>query len=868
MKIREEKKISRKALDNLSSKLYRADRRRNLTAAAAVAMSAMLVVIVLSTVLTVSELMKRQLQMVLGNRAEGVYLAADYDWYEGLRDSGHFDDVRFSAGMGTWATDSSSGHANKLYYADKETADWTFNGLEEGRWPAAPDEIAVDRNFVKENGGDIRVGSRIAVTLKVSSAETKKDVAVTGICAANNVQNENRVYVSEDFFLANRSGNLISIYCRFEPGKYADRDLEGFLLDIRPDAVANAVVNPYAGNRPNTRTLVLIICLSVLVSVCAGLMVYTIYYISAVKNTAGYGQLKMLGITEKQIKQIVLRHAVCQYITGLPAGLIFGVVFAWALMPFAASFAGLQDAVPALRPEYFLCAAAVSLVVVLLGARKPIRMLAKVPPVHAALITEGGEKRIKRTHSVRFTPGSFAQKNIRRRAKKTVLVAVSAAVVMVLFVCTMTAVNSLNLDAFLQNFNQFADITVATEDVLDSNVDSSLRFLSNLEADYLPEGLEDRLVEVSNGMEMVSHYGLSMFAPLYGEEADKFCSIVLGNGYRKDAEGDDFGVQRALEYQNGEKSAIPSEYDYRFYEYGQMEGFEVYEGSMNREKFESGNYVLVVAQDGEGESLYHAGDTVSLYSKYPEDADEVVEHFKPDENGRYAYFDALPRKDYEVLAVVGDSYRRQMCSGDAHMSTALEFIFPMQEIEGMPKKPGLFMVTMDAPDADTLERVEQRVAECLEKEGGENTVSFRSRSTYRSFLEQFGMVLALIGNGLAVLVGVMFIVSFLNSCVSGIAERKEEFATLQAIGMTRKSLIMVLRWENLYTVIAAAVPGYLVGQFLGFAAVRALSGRINYLVWTPSIFPGILLAAAMCAFAMVYPNRRTDIGTVGPGEPL
>ena len=277
MKKRGERKVSGRALRNLSSKLYRADRRRNLTAVAAIAMSAMLVIVVLSTILTVSEIVRRQEQMVMGTQAEGMYLGVSYYWYECLRDSGHFDDVRLVYQMGTWETDDSAGNTNIIYYADEETAGWNFNGLEKGNWPFGMDEIAVDKNFVEANGGELRVGSHVQMTLKTASAETKKEVVVTGICAANDAQGENRVYVSEKFLMGDRSGNYMNAYCRFEPGKYTDKDLKGFLSNIQQDAVVIAFVNPNAGDRPGTGTLVLVVCLASLASVCAGLMVYTIY---------------------------------------------------------------------------------------------------------------------------------------------------------------------------------------------------------------------------------------------------------------------------------------------------------------------------------------------------------------------------------------------------------------------------------------------------------------------------------------------------------------------------------------------------------------------------------------------------------------
>lgn len=170
------------------------------------------------------------------------------------------------------------------------------------------------------------------------------------------------------------------------------------------------------------------------------------------------------------------------------------------------------------------------------------------------------------------------------------------------------------------------------------------------------------------------------------------------------------------------------------------------------------------------------------------------------------------------------------------------------------------MVTMDAPDTDTLARVEPEVRACLKRMGGEDVVSIRSRSTYKEGLDQFAMEISLIGNGLAVLVGVMALVNFLNSTVSGIAERKEEFSTLQAIGMMKGLLLKVLRLENLYTVLWAVVPGFLIGQLVSAAAIGKLSETIPYFQWNGTVLPGVALAVVIVALSMIYPNRKTDVG--------
>ena len=170
------------------------------------------------------------------------------------------------------------------------------------------------------------------------------------------------------------------------------------------------------------------------------------------------------------------------------------------------------------------------------------------------------------------------------------------------------------------------------------------------------------------------------------------------------------------------------------------------------------------------------------------------------------------------------------------------------------------MVTMDAPDTDTLARVEPEVRACLKRMGGDDIVSIRSRSTYKEGLDRFAVEIGLIGNGLAVLVGVMALVNFLNSTVSGIAERKEEFSTLQAIGMMKGLLLKVLRLENLYTVLWAVVPGFLIGQLISAVAIDKLSETIPYFRWNGTVLPGVALAVVIVALSMIYPNRKTDVG--------
>ena len=862
----QEQKVSKRMIKNIASKLYHADRRRNITAIVAIALSAMLVVVAFSTIISITTLTRRNQQMTFGSQAEGVYMyCPSVYWPELLRNSGYFDEVTYVVYMGTYETDMVQESGKYFLYTDEKTAGWNFNEVVEGRWPQRDGEIVVDERFVENHGGNVHVGDVIPIKLITAAQEVEQDAVVCGICTANDALDEARVYVSEEFFVKDYSGFRLETYCRFENGKYTGEDLENILNEVLSREYEArglsyqkweplTAINPAAGDKMSVGTMALLGGLITLTMICAGLMVYTIYYISTVKNVVQYGQLKLIGVTEKQIRSIVRRHALRQYVTGLPIGCLTGVIFGNVLMPVMASYSELSGKQTLmLKPEYFLYAAALSFIVVYIGTNKPMRILSQTPPVHTVGFTDSRKEKISRVHSVRFTPGRFARKNIRKRRKKTVLVVTSVSLVMLIFVTTMNIIHSLNVDALITHFNLFADIEIAADQVL--------RFMDTGgtgNVKEIPGELRAELEKVSESMETIYHYNLYAFSFLYDEDAEKYCEIVLDNvdyqeGLEEDSTVCDMLMPRAMAYREKGKPILVQQ-SYRFYEYDQISNFEVFEGEIDKEKYVSGEYVLAVAMDGYGNTCYHAGDVVRLYEEFPEGLDTTQ-----DENGRYISYDSLRTKEYTVMAVVSDTYQNQMAWGDKHTG-GFEYILPAQLMNSFWEQPELFMVTMNAPDADTLARVEAEVRACLERMGGDDIVSIRSKATYKEGIERLAAEIGLIGNGLAIMVGVMALVNFLNSTVSGIAERKEEFSTLQAIGMMKRLLIKILRLENLYTVLWAVIPGFLIGQLVSAAAINKASEILPYFKWNGTALPGVLLAVVIVAVSMIYPNRRTDVG--------
>lgn len=195
----QERKVSGRMIKNIASRMYRLDRRRNITAIVAIALSAMLVVLVFSTIMSITALTRRNQQMMFGSQAESVYMFANMYWFEQLRDSGYFDDISYALYMGYYETDIAEKSRNVILYTDEKTAAWNFKEVLDGRWPQRDGEIVVDERFVEEYGKEIHVGDTVPIKIKTKVQEVEQDAVVCGICTANEALDEARVYVSEEF---------------------------------------------------------------------------------------------------------------------------------------------------------------------------------------------------------------------------------------------------------------------------------------------------------------------------------------------------------------------------------------------------------------------------------------------------------------------------------------------------------------------------------------------------------------------------------------------------------------------------------------------------------------------------------------------
>lgn len=116
-----------------------------------------------------------------------------------------------------------------------------------------------------------------------------------------------------------------------------------------------------------------------------------------------------------------------------------------------------------------------------------------------------------------------------------------------------------------------------------------------------------------------------------------------------------------------------------------------------------------------------------------------------------------------------------------------------------------------------------------------------------------GMVTALLG--LAILIALLGIV---NTLALSVLERTRELGLLRAVGMSRRQVRRMIRWESVIIALIGGVLGLGVGLFFGWALVRALAdeGITEFAVPAGQLVVFLAVAGLAGIVAAIAPARR------------
>lgn len=652
----------------------------------------------------------------------------------------------------------------------------------EGTYPEGLYEAAVDRAYLKRLGLPVELGQQITVDWLDGTRET---FTVTGLTddantAASGVY---PLYVSKTYA---QTGSQLSQQCWNLAVRIQGAD------DMNAESFRNAIytlgadyglerrqcneLNSYVSSKTLSREeMLLFVVLGAGILFVSVLVIYNVFYISVVGRIRQFGQMRTLGATVKQIRRMVRREGKILCCIGAPVGLAIGGLVAYFICPKGWSWtnAGIVAAAVWIA-DYFT---------VLLSIRTPAKLASSVSPMEAFRASVGTvvgkQKETQRLHRC-LTPMRLAQMGFSRNKKAAVITILSLGISGILFMVGFTVLNSVSIEGYSrQGAMKFGEVVV---------------YLSSNAAEQNPGG----------------YTGLQMDNPLDQELEQRLMAI---DGVQSFWGVESLSMQftyRDISSTEGVRLLDREQWD-RIMQY--VQGTAVsYDDAVAR------NMVITV-DDGVAEEVYGlpfvAGDAIEMtwYSGSGEETNTETFTIGPLISKKlYRY-----EKDYDLAAEMNffampADLARSLMPADFNFRDTLAVKTDYEHLGNEPARQ-VAAVLEEYPTLryDTLE-----------------SNMLRDQTTYDVlFMMIMGMCLFVIGFSM---------MNMVNTLVTSVITRKQEFTMLRSVGMSRKQLSASIRDEGLIYSFFNVVIAAAVGTPLGYLVVFLLKQTgAHYCHWA---FPG------------------------------
>lgn len=850
----------------LSRRCMRKNRMRNVFALIAIALSGILFTAAFSLVGGAMQMAQENTMREVGGTFHAGIKAATMEQYEKTAADPLVKKSSFTIFIGI-ADNILDRQAEIRYTPEESTLPDLFITLEEGHLPREEREILVDTFTLEELGLPCALGEKVPLTFSFMGETVEEEFTLSGWYEGDHVAHASELFVSESYWLKLKGSLTDEDFVKWgethpedegtglTAGNFFFDNASGLEEKIRT-VIQNAGYEPgtelsygvnwaYMSSRMESVDpfTFLILASAVLVILLTGyLIIYNIFQISVISDIRFYGLLKTIGTTKGQIRCLVRRQAVRLSLIGIPVGLLIGYGVGKLALPFALSISDYQGMEIALRfdPWILVWGGGFTAFTVFLSSRKPGKIAGNVSPIEALRYTEAdgkrkkGRGRKKKKHAARFSAVSMAWASLGRNRRTTVVVIAAISFSIILLAVIMTAVGSFQIDQFMEQ-RIAGDFLIGNRNVTSTSHRSGD---IDMEPEYL--ALADRQAGIQSRTEMWVRF--QSFLQINDQAAEQLRKL--------DEEGklnrSPYAVDVLEERLAGERS-----FNGFFYGYSDalLSNLKVLEGTLDVERFQTGNYVLLGQFLGDGhlpsgDHVYHPGDRVTV-EYYTEDSTfrEVR-----DESGATVdmIYENLGEKEYEVMAVVEipDSMNLRRYSANS-----CDVVLPLAELEPEDANVHRFAVSYQVEE-EAQEAFEAAVKAYTDEH---TTMGYTTKESLRREFANMVTVIATIGISLAAVIALIGILNFVNAMITGILSRRREFAMLQSIGMTSTQLVKTLICEGISYIALSGVIGFLAGSLLSFLVLRALNNVLLFFEYHFQILPFVIMMPVFLVTAVLAP---------------
>ena len=766
------------------------------------------------------------MRQVGGSSMAGIKCGLPED-YEKIKNDTKVVNASYRITVGIAQNEELTDLQTEVNYATDENAVEMFCSPTTGTMPKEKMDIAMSTMVLDAMGIAHELGQTVRLILQIGRESAYYEFTLCGFWEGDPVSMAQECFVSREFadevaptpsVPSYENEDMYTGYWQIDFNFRNSFDIEGqtnALLERNGFDMKNTMVGinwAYSTSTVDPTSMLLLGGGLLLILLAGYLIIYNIFYINVVADIHSYGLLKTVGTTGKQLKRIVRSQAMFFCAIGIPLGLLIGTLLAKGLFPVIAGTLTMQESsyIFSVSPWIYVGAILFTVITVWISSSKPCRVAAKVSPVEAVSYTEHADKGKSHRKSRRITTFGMAWAGLGRNRKKIVVVVLSLSLSLLLVNGVCTIVRGFDADKYIAN-SIVGDFSIQ---------DSSVYNHTSMSVNYNGVSEEDRaFFDSLDGVTQHNVYWCGSYLPIT-EDVRKMLQQFEDNGQIPAYLEEEVSYYKEARRMNCTIYGV-DEFALDF--------MTVYEGTLDPKEFATGKYAIVYSSQliayGEDEGrmdCYHVGDSITLQM---EDGTE---------------------KTYEVMAVAELAYPLQT---QRYSTIGADVCVPAADVlDTASDKGALYSVLTVEPDQ--MANVEQAVKQYVEQSGN---LSYVSRETYLQEFRDYINMFYLVGGALAAVLALIGILNFINAIVTGMLARQQEFAMMEAVGMTERQLAHMLVWEGIcyaiFTMVFAIAANCLVGRFL----IEGLAGDIWFFTYQPTIAPLLVCLPVLILLAAVIP---------------
>ncbi|KEO77119.1 ABC transporter permease [Paenibacillus polymyxa] len=822
---------NKKAIRNLADKSYKANKTRNLIAIIAIALTSLLFTTLYTMGLATVDNMQRAMMRQSGGDGHAVLKNINEEVFIKIKQHPLIKEIAYRRILCDGVLNKEFlKRQTEFWYYDDAALKLGFIKLDGGHRPIAENEVIVDTHTLQLMGVPLKIGAPLTLKLNIRGEEVRRDFVLSGWWKSDPLFNVGQIYASKAYLTAYATElqnthkenhfytGTINPYIMFDDSLNLRSKLDqvivesGYSLDKEAENYVESNVNwaYLSTNFIMSPGIIVALISGLLLIVLTGyLIIYNIFQISVMRDIRFYGLLKTIGTSGGQIRRIIRRQALLLSTVGIPIGLIIGYMVGKSLVPLImknTKAASIEISVSP-SPWIFILAALFAIMTVSISIYKPSRTASKVSPVEAIRYVDRDLKNKvmlkKTTQGVNMH--SMARTNLGRNKKRTILVVTSLSLSLVLLNTTFALSQSMDMDKYLSSRFSDTDFLIGHADLFRQNF----------------EGLES---ETSGSIirAVQSQPGFEGGGRLYGDPqlltVEKPKNTTIETSDRLDAYNNYTAQVYGLE-------ELP------------LHQLQLIDGELDYGLLTSGKYIL------EGVELNDNGKPKSDWIKYKV-GDKITLH------SYMGTKEAPMDKEYTTHKFIILGHAAIKNSNSDRRLRDYNFYLPADIYKRLTPHPIVmsYAFNVSSDKETTMETFLKSYTKIVEP-----LMDYQSKFTVENEVSDMRKTVSLIGGTLSLIIGLIGILNFFNAILTSILTRRQEFAMLQSIGMTKKQLRSMLAFEGLYYTVCTSVFSILLAIMSSLFIVKPISSMIWFFSYHFVIWPVLVILPLLFALGVIIP---------------